>query len=111
MRRFLDRGRVPSAGCFRWSAGRGQGELVDPRGRVDAELFEDGALGRADLGALAEGPRGAGEGADGDPVELAAQLRPGRAAGVLGDAGEQEGEPAQDDVRADPFLFAMVDRS
>jgi hypothetical protein len=80
---------------FRWSAGCGWGELVDLRGRVDAELFEDGGLGWADLGALSEGPGGTGEGADLDPVELAAQLGPGGGAGVLGDAGEQEGEPAR----------------
>src|SRR5690348_16641172 len=110
MRRFLDGGRVSRPGCFRWSAARGRGELVDLRGRVDAELFEDGGLGGGDLGALAEGSRGAGKGADGDPVELAAQFRPGRAAGVLGDAGEEEGEPAQDDVGADALFLAVVDR-
>jgi len=44
------------------------GELVDLRGRVDAELFEDGGLARGDLGALAEGPGGTGEGTDLDPV-------------------------------------------
>ena len=53
----------------------------------------------------------AGEGADGDAVELAAQFGPGGVAGVLGDAGEQEGEPAQDDVGADPLLFPVVDRA
>src|SRR5438445_452148 len=72
MHRFLDGGRVSRRRCLRWSAGCGQGELVDPRWRVDAELFEDGVLGRADLGALAEGAGRAGEGADGDPVELPA---------------------------------------
>jgi hypothetical protein len=50
---------------------------------------EDVGLGLADLGALAEGPGGAGEGADMDAVEVPAQFRPGRAAGVLGDAGQQ----------------------
>ena len=96
---------------MRWSAARGRGELVDPRGRVDAELFEDGGLGRADLGALAKGPCVACEGADGDAVELAAQFWPGGAAGVLGDAGEQEGEPAEDDVGADALFLAVVDRA
>src|SRR5438876_610540 len=104
MRRFLDGGRVSRPGVFRWSAGRGWGELVDPRGRVDAELFEDGGLGRGDLGALAEGPCGACEGADGDAVELAAQFRPGRAACVLGDAGQEEREPAEDDVGPDALF-------
>src|SRR6185437_10080220 len=48
-------------------------------------------------------------GADLDPVELAAQLGPGGGAGVPGDAGEQQGEPAQDDVGADPLFLAVVD--
>ena len=76
---------------------------------MNAELCEDGGLDRGDLGALAEDPGGAVEGADGDPVELAAQFRPGGAAGVLGDAGQEEGEPAEDDVGADALLFAVVD--
>lgn len=51
-------------------------------------------LGMADLGALAEETGGAGEGAGLDPVELPAQLGLGGAAGVLGDAGEQERKTA-----------------
>ncbi len=43
-----------------------------------------------------------------NPVELAAQLGPGGGAGVLGDAGEQEGEPAQDDVDADALFLAAA---
>src|SRR5579864_7508848 len=109
MRWFLGGGRVSRRGVFRWSAGGGKGELVDLRGRGDAEPVEDVLLGLADLGALAEGAGGAVEGADGDAVELAAQFGPGGCAGVLGDAGEQEGEPAEDDVGADPLLFAVVD--
>src|SRR6266567_533088 len=87
------------------------GELVDLRGRVDGELGEDAGLGGGDLGALAEGAGGAGEGADGDAAEVAAQVRPGVAAGVLGDAGEEKGEPAQDDVGADALFLAVVDRA
>ena len=59
------------------------------------EGLEDGALVLRELGALAEGPGGAGEGADLDLLQLAADLGPGLAGGVLDDAGEQEGEPAQ----------------
>src|SRR3954449_5896741 len=109
MCRRLGGRRVSRRGCFGWSAGCGGDYLVDPRGRAGAELFEDGGLGGADLGALAEGPGGAGEGADGDAVELAAQFGPGLPAGVLRDAGEQQGKPAQDDVGPDPLLFAVVD--
>src|SRR5689334_5293385 len=111
MRLFLGGGRVSRPGCFRWSAARGRGELVDPGGRVDAELVEDVVLGPGDLGALAEGSCRAGEGADGDPVELTAQLGPGLAAGVLGDAGQEQGEPAEDEVGADALFFAVVDRA
>lgn len=63
-------------GVFPLVSGSWPGEMVDLRGRVDAELLEDGGLGWADLGALAEGPGGAGEAADLDPVELAAELGP-----------------------------------
>ena len=62
--------------------------LVDLGKRVDFQLAEDVALGLGDLGALPEGAGGAGEGADVDAAELAAQVRPHAAAGVLGDAGE-----------------------
>src|SRR5207244_403667 len=75
----------------------------------DAEAVEDSGLGWGDLGALAEGPGGTGEGAGLDPVELAAQFGPGAVGGVLGDAGEEQGEPAQDDVGADPFFLAVID--
>ena len=67
-------------------------------------------LGLADLGALAEGAVGPGEGADDDAVELVGAVGPGGCADVLADAGEQEGEPSEDDVGADPLLFAVVDR-
>src|SRR5208337_2428021 len=98
------------AWCLRWSGARG-GELVDLRGRVDGEPGEDVLLGLADLGALAEGAGGAGERADVDAAELAAQFRPGGSARVLGDAGQEEGEPAEDDVGADAFFLAVVDRA
>src|SRR6266851_1205168 len=38
-----------------------------------------------------------------------AKVRPGVAAGVLGDAGEEEGQPAQEDVGADAVFPAVVD--
>jgi hypothetical protein len=45
------------------------------------------------------------------PVEFVAQVAPGVAGGVLGDADEQQGEPAQLDVGADAVLAVVVDRS
>ena len=84
-------------------------QLVDAGRGVDVQGAEDVALVFGDLGALAEGSDGAGEGADVDAVEFAAQFRPGGAAGVLGDAGEEQGEPAEDDVGADALFFPVVD--
>ena len=49
-------------------------------------------------------PEGAGRAGPGDGVlalELGADAVPGLAGGVLGDADEEEGEPAEDDVGAD----------
>src|SRR6266702_7415979 len=86
-------------------------ELVDPGRRVDFQGAEDVALGFGDLGALPERAGGAGERADVDAPEFAAQVRPGAAAGVLGDPGEQEGEPAEDDVGADALFLAVADRA
>jgi hypothetical protein len=43
-------------------------------------------------------------------LELEAQVPPGVARGVLGDADEQQGEPAEQDVRPDALLLAVVDR-
>jgi hypothetical protein len=61
-------------------------------------------------GGLAEGAGGAGEGADVQLVELVADVVPGQAGGGLGDADQQQGQPAQDDVGADALFEAVVDR-
>src|ERR1700678_4711866 len=110
MRRGLDGRRVSRRWVSSWSACR-RGELVDPRGRVEFQLAEDVALVLGERGALLEGAGWSGEGADGDLVELAAQLGPGRVAGGLGDAGQEQCEPAEDDVGADAFFLAVVDRA
>jgi hypothetical protein len=49
--------------------------------------------------------------ADGDAVEVAAQGGPGVVTAGLDEAAQEQREPAQDDVGADTFLFAVVDRS
>jgi hypothetical protein len=110
MARGLDGRHVSRCGCSCWSA-YWQGELVDLRWRVEFELGEDVALGFGDLGALPEGASRTGEGADGDALELVEQLRPGVPVGGLGDAGQERGEPAEDDVGADAYFFAVVDRA
>lgn len=55
-----------------------------------------------DLCALAEGP-------DVNLFRLAAEFGPGPADCVLGDAGQEEGEPAEQDVGADPVLAPVED--
>ena len=57
--------------------------------RGGASIFRALRMSRwfGELGALPEGAGGAGEGADVDLVQFAAQFGPGAAAGVLGDAG------------------------
>jgi hypothetical protein len=45
-----------------------------------------------------------------DAVKLPADDGPGLPGGVLGDADQQEGEPAQQNVGADAFFGPVVDR-
>jgi hypothetical protein len=44
-----------------------------------------------------------------DPVQSAAHHGPGLPGGVLGDADEEQGEPAQQHVGADPLFEPVVD--
>ena len=94
---------------LQWSGGGA--EFVDFAGRVDGELGEQVAGGLGQLGALPERAGGAGEGAQVNAVEFAAHDRPGACGGVLGGAGEEEGEPAQQDVGADALFEPVVDRA
>ena len=98
-------GRLEGAGPG--SATRGQ--LVDLARRVEAEPGQQVPGGLGQFGALPEGPGGPGEGAQVDPAEFAAHHRPGLACLVLSDADEQQREPAQQDVGADPFFEPVVD--
>jgi hypothetical protein len=45
-----------------------------------------------------------------EPVELGADARPGASGGGFGDADEQQGQPAEQDVGADALFAAVVDR-
>ena len=87
--------------------GRGGGGNDDLARAGDAKAGEDVALGGGELGGLPEGAGRAGEGAEGELAELVADLVPGGAGGGLGDADQQQGEPSQEDVGADP-LFQPV---
>src|SRR6266511_2150116 len=82
------RRRVSRRGRSSWSGPWGcRGELPDAWGLGQLELGEDGALRAGELGALAEGPGGAGEGAELDALQLVANVWPGVAAGGLDGAG------------------------
>jgi len=82
---------------------------VDLAGDADVQGGEEVAGGLGDLGALPEGAGRAGEGAEADALQLAAHGRPGLPGRVLGDADEQQGEPAQDEVGANALFEPVVD--
>jgi hypothetical protein len=79
-------------------------------GDVDFQGCEQVAGGLGDVGALPEGAGGAGEGADADPLQFAAHGGPCLPGVVLGDADEQEREPAEQDVRADALFEPVAGR-
>src|SRR6266545_4341171 len=87
------------------------GQLDDLLGWGEVEAGEQVAVGFGQLGALPVGAGGAGEGADVQLVELVADVVPGQTCGGLGDAEQEQGQPAQDDVGADALFEAVVDRS
>src|ERR1035438_3968935 len=95
------------AGSWSGACWRGLDDLLRAG---DAEAGEDAALGGGEVGGLPEGAGGAGEGAEGELAELVGDLVPGGAGGGLGDPDEEQGEPAEDDVGADPLFQPVVDR-
>jgi hypothetical protein len=90
-------------------AGSGWFEGGDPRWCVDLERGEDGALGVAWLGRLLDGAGGAVEGDEGQSLQLGRDPPPALIGGALGDPDQQEGEPADDDVRLDAVLEPVED--
>jgi hypothetical protein len=76
---------------------------------VDLECLQDLELRRGGLGALEHPAGGAVELAQVQARELAPDRRPGLPGLDLDHAGEQEGEEAEQHVRADPLLLAVVD--
>jgi hypothetical protein len=93
-----------------WAAPCG-GDLDDLLGEGEVEPGVEVDLRLGGVGALAEGPGGAGEGDGVEPVEVAAHVVPGLAGGGLDDADEQQREPAQHDVGADALFEAVIDRA
>ena len=62
------------------------------------------------LGRLDDGAGGAGQGHGGHAVHLAGDPRPLVARGLLGNADEEQGEPADEDMRADAGLEPVEHR-
>jgi hypothetical protein len=59
---------------------------------------------------LGDGAGWAGEGDLGDSPELPVDVSPGFAAAAFGDPGQQQRQPADEDMRADAVLEAVEDR-
>jgi hypothetical protein len=105
-------GRVTRRGCCAWSGRCGLlgVEVEDPGRQVDVEdLVQLPDLGAGRSG-LAEHPGRSGEGAHVQPLELVAGAGPGRggvgsACAGLDDPGEQQREPAEQDVGDLPRVF------
>src|SRR5688572_29613908 len=84
-------------------------EVDEPWRLGEVERLEDGPLAVRRLGALTAGAGGTAERAEVHAVELVAQVAPGVVAGGLGEADEQQRQPAEQDVGADAVLQAVVD--
>src|SRR5260370_34597383 len=96
-------GRVTRRRDPPWS-GRCGGGGDDQRGFGQVQGLEDELVAGGELGEVGEGAVVAGEGAQVDALQLGAQVVPGLAGGGLGDADQQQGQPAQGDVGAAPVI-------
>src|SRR5260370_15668021 len=101
-------GRVTRRRDPPWS-GRCGGGGDDQRGFGQVQGLEDVLVAGGELGAVGEGAVVAGEGAQVDALQLGAQVVRGLAGGGLGDADQQQGQPAQGEVGADPVFEVVVD--
>jgi hypothetical protein len=89
--------------------GSGWLEGGDPRRRLDLECGEDGALRVGRRGGLLDGAGGAVQGDGVEPLQLGCDPPPALAGGAFGDPDQEEGEPADDDVRLDAALEPVGD--
>ncbi len=86
----------------------GEREVEEAGGLSELERGEDRLLAWGGRGALRDLAVGGSEGDQVHPLEFVADVAPGVVGGVLDDADEEQGEPAQLDVGADP-VFAVVE--
>jgi hypothetical protein len=89
--------------------GSGGLERGDPWGRLDVGGGVDVALGVGELCGLRDGAGGAGEGDELQALEFERDPAPGLVGLALGDADQEQREPAEQDVRADAVLEAVED--
>jgi hypothetical protein len=89
--------------------GSGWLEGGDPRRRLDLECGEDGALRVGRRGGLLDGAGGALRCDEVEPLQLGCDPPPALPGGAFGDPDQEEGEPADDDVRLDAVLEPVED--
>jgi len=91
------------------SSGRpGRLEIEEQRWLGDAEGSEDVALAGGELGALPARAGGPRECAEVHALQFVAEVALGVGGLVLGDPDQQQRQPAEEHVRADPVFLAMV---
>ena len=93
--------------CFPRSEGVQRG---DPGRQGHLAGGKKGPLRVRGLGRLDDGSGSAGQGHGGHAVHLAGDPRPRVAGRLLGDTDEEQGEPADDDMRADAGLEPVEHR-
>src|SRR5665811_2593221 len=89
----------------------GDGEVEEPWWLGELERSQDGLLPGCGGRALCDLTLGGGQGDQVHPVEFVADVAPGLIGGVLDHPKQQQGQPAQLDVRADPVLAVVEDRA
>src|SRR3954447_20997339 len=103
-------GRVTTGRWCRSAAGGG-GEVEEAGWFGQVQGGEDRLVPGGEGGTLGDLAVAGGEGDQMHPVELLAGVAPGVAGGVLHDADQHEGEPAELDVGADAVFAVVEDRA
>jgi len=93
-----------------WRSAPREGEVEELRWFMQVKGTEDGLLAGGGCGALGDAAVGGREVDQVQAVEFVAQVSPGVTGDVLGDADEQQRQPAQLDVGADAVLAVVEHR-